>query len=176
MAPTPETYRIEPLGKQHDRTGFSCGNDDLDRYLRERATQDQRRGVSAAYVLIEGATGAIAGYYTLSATAIEPHGLQPGTFKGLPPYPTVPATLLGRLARDVRYRRSGIGPRLLFDALARSLRVSREIAALGVVVDAIDDDACVFYERYGFVRFLHNEHRLILPMGTIEKLIASSGG
>lgn len=165
-----EAYRVEPLGKQHDRAAFSCGNDELDRYFREQATQDQRRGVSAAYVLIDASTESIAGYYTLSATAIEPHGLPPETFRRLPPYSTLPATLLGRLARDSHYRGSGVGQRLLADALARSLRVSQEIASIGVVVDAIDAAARVFYERYGFVRLLDDERRLILPMRTIERL------
>ncbi len=166
-----EAYRVEPLAKHHSRAAFSCGNAELDRYFRQQAMQDQRRGVSVVYVLIEIATSAIAGYYTLSATAIEPRGLTPGTFKNLPPYPTVPATLLGRLARDTRYQRSGIGSRLLFDALARSLRASREIASLGVIVDAIDDNARAFYERFGFIRLLDDRYRLVLPMGTIERLI-----
>lgn len=165
-----EAYRVEPLGKFHDRAAFSCGNAELDRYFREQATQDQRRGVAAAYVLIDVSTGNIAGYYTLSATAVEPRGLPPGTFRRLPSYPTLPATLLGRLARDLRYRGSGVGQRLLADALARSLRVSQEIASIGVVVDAIDDAARAFYERYGFVRLMDDERRLILPMGTIERL------
>lgn len=165
-----EAYRVEPLGKHHDRAAFSCGNDELDRYFREQATQDQRRSVSAAYVLIDISTEMIAGYYTLSATAIEPRGLPPGTFRRLPSYPTLPATLLGRLARDTRYRGGGVGQRLLADALARSLRISQEIASIGVVVDAIDDAARAFYERYGFARLLDDERRLILPIGTIERL------
>ena len=167
----PELYRVEPLEKHHNRRSFSCGNGELDAYFYERAAQDQRRGVATVYVLVETATAAITGYYSLSATAIEPRGLAPGTFKNLPPYPVVPATLLGRLARDARFRGSGIGSRLLVDALARSLRVSHEVASVGVVVDAIDAAARAFYERHGFIGFLDDERRLILPMGTIETLL-----
>lgn len=167
----PESYRVEPLGKHHNRRSFSCGNGEFDAYFYERAAQDQRRGVGTVYVLVETPTAAIAGYYSFSAMAIEPRGLAPGTFKSLPPYPVVPATLLGRLARDARFRGRGIGPRLLVDALARSLRVSREVASIGVVVDAIDAAARAFYQRHGFVGFLDDDRRLILPMGTIETLL-----
>ncbi len=131
-------YRINPLGKAHDRSTFSSGQDDVDRYFRERAGQDHRRGVATVFVLEDTAMGMVAGYYTLSATAIEPTGLAPGLFRHLPPSTTLPATLLGRLARDTGYRGAGLGPLLLFDALARGLRVSSEIASLAVVVDAID--------------------------------------
>ena len=60
---------------------------------------------------------------------------------------------------------------MLQDALARSVRISRELASLGVVVDAIDDAARTFYERWGFVRFQEDSYRLVLPMGSIEKLV-----
>lgn len=169
-------YRVDLLGKQHNRAAFSSDQDDIDHYFRERAGQDQRRGVATVYVLVDTATEAIAGYYTLSATAIEPQGLAPELFRRLPPYPTLPATLLGRLARDRKYRGAGVGPLLLFDALARALRISREIAALAVIVDAIDASARQFYERHGFVGIIDDERRLVLPMGTVEKLITPSGG
>jgi hypothetical protein len=44
---------------------------------------------------------------------------------------------------------------------------------MAVVVDAKDDAARVFYERYGFRRFLDNEYRLYLPMETVEQLFAA---
>jgi predicted GNAT family N-acyltransferase len=165
-------YRVDLLSKQHNRAAFTSGNDDLDHYFRERAGQDHRRGVATVYVLVDTATETVAGYYTLSATAIEPQGLAPGLFGNLPSYATLPATLLGRLARAMSYRGAGVGPLLLFDALARGFRISREIASLAVVVDAIDSAARRFYERHGFVGLIDDERRLILPMGSVEKLIS----
>jgi hypothetical protein len=34
---------IAALGPEHDRAGFSCGVEPLDRYFREQVTQDVRR-------------------------------------------------------------------------------------------------------------------------------------
>ena len=64
----------------------------------------------------------------------------------LPKYPTLPATLLGRLAVDRRYRGQGLGEALAMDALGRSWRLSRQIASVAVVVDAKDGRARTFYE------------------------------
>ena len=79
----------------------------------------------------------------------------------LPRYPVLPATLIGRLAVDVRHRGIGLCGLLLFDALRRSLRSG--IASMAVVVDAKDDVASGFYERCGFRRFQNHPDRLVLP-------------
>jgi len=54
------------------------------------------------------------------------------------------------------------------DALRRAWR--NEIATMAVVVDAIDESACSFYERYQFIRLSSYPNRLFLPMATIAKL------
>lgn len=163
-------YRVELLGPTHDRTTFTCGNDTLDRYFRQQASQDVRRSLTVVYVLVDSVTSVVAGYYTLSATAIEFAEFAPAVTKRLPRYPTLPATLLGRLARDTRFRGRGAGEALILDALKKSLDASRHVASFAVVVDAIDDEARAFYERYDFSRSPNQEYRLFLPMATIDKL------
>jgi len=163
-------YRIELLGPTHDRMAFACGNDALDRYVQQQASQDVRRGLAVVYVLIDTATNVIAGYYTLSATSLDLAELTPAVVKRLPRYPSLPATLLGRLARDSRFRGRGAGEALMLDALKRSLEAARHVASFAVVVDAIDDGARGFYERFDFSRSPHQEYRLFLPMATIDKL------
>lgn len=86
----------------------------------------------------------------------------------LPRYPTVPTTLLGRLAIDHRYKGKGAGRHLLMDALRRSMR--SEIASFAVVVDAKDEGARDFYRRDGFMPFQETPMRLFLPMATIRKV------
>ena len=118
--------RVEPLSSKHDRAAFSCGNDALDRYLREHAGQDQRRRLSAVFVLSEIESDAVAGYYTLSACEVEPSSLPLARARRLPRRP-IPATLIGRLAIDLRYRGQRFGGLLLVNALARASAVSREV-------------------------------------------------
>jgi GNAT superfamily N-acetyltransferase len=171
---TEQNLRIELLSQSHDRAAFSSGNDDLDRYFRERAGQDQKRRISAVFVLHDVANNTVAGYYTLSACQVEPGSLPNELAKRLPRRP-LPATLLGRLATDLRYRGQGLGGLLLVNALSRAANASRGIGSMAVIVDAKDDQARGFYERYGFQRFADDLYRLFLPIADAERVAHTAG-
>ncbi len=53
----------------------------------------------------------------------------------------------------------------------RCYRIAGDLGALGVVVDAIDDAARTFYERFEFSRFPERPCQLFLPIRTISNLI-----
>lgn len=114
----------------------------------------------------------IAGYYTLSQYVFETDEFPQEIVQQLhlPKYERLPATLLGRLARSKEFKGAGLGEILLVDALKRALAHSRNIAAVAVVVDAIDDKARAFYRRYSFVEFPNHDNRLFLPMKTVAQL------
>lgn len=171
-----DRYRCEPLGEQHLRlrAAFSCGKDALDLYLRERARKEVEQRVAAVRVLYDSEEDRLAGYYTLSAVAIERTDLPSKITHRAAKYRVYPATLIGRLAVDHRYQGERLGGRLLMDALARALDTSREVASVAVVTDAKDNEAQSFYERYGFQPLPTKRHgrRLFLPMATVEQLFS----
>ncbi|MGZ5778376.1 MAG: GNAT family N-acetyltransferase [Croceibacterium sp.] len=172
--PEPATpYRVVPLGKAHDRSGFRCGSAPLDRYLRQQARQDADKRIAAPFVLVEPPADKILAYYTLSASIITADGLPAELAKKLPRYPQLPVTLLGRLAVDQTEKGRGFGELLLMDALHRSLLAAAEIAAMAVIVDAKDNAAAAFYEHYGFVPLQQHPSRLFLPMKTVAQLFAA---
>jgi len=160
---------IEPLGPHHDRTAFSCGEPALDAYLRRQASQDIRRRVAQVFVAVGDAPEQIAGYYSLSAASFDKDALPPTLAKRLPHYP-VPAAVLGRLAIDRHHQGRGLGETLLLDAIRRVLRAATTIAVHALIVDAKNDRAQTFYERYGFRPFAGEPHRLFLPLETFAKL------
>jgi len=162
-----DALRIEPLGSHHDRSGFDSGVEPLDRYFRIQAGQDARKNIAAPFVLMLS-DGTIAGYYTLSSTAVQLGELPAATVKKLPRYPLLPATLLGRLAVDRHQQGNGYGRFLLADALYRVAR--SEIASFAVVVDAKDDSARRFYERESFLPFPDQPMKLFRPMADIRRL------
>lgn len=163
-------FRFESLGREHDRAGFRCGIRPLDLYLQQLARKDVERRVAAAFVMVaEPAPTVIAGYYTLSSFSVEVAELPEPLQRKLPRYPRLPATLLGRLARDERY--PGTGHLLLMDALTRAFRQSAQVASLAVVADAKDDRALQFYRKFGFDFLGHSANRVFLPMATIERLV-----
>lgn len=164
---TDATLRIEPLSSDHDRSGFDSGVEPLDRYFRTQAGQDARKNLAAPFVLVLPG-GTIAGYFTLSSTSVRLAELPARVVRKLPRYPSVPATLLGRLAVDRRCRGQGYGRFLLADALYRAAR--SEIATFAVIVDAKDDDARRFYERESFLPFPDQPMKLFRPIADIRRL------
>ena len=163
-------YTIQPLGDQ-DRTTFSCGVPEFDRYLLERASQDARRKVAAPFLMTD-ASGSVLGYYTLSAYTVQLNEFPPGLAKKLPRYPLLPATLLGRLAVSMKHRGLKLGRLLLMDALRRSWDNTVQIASVGVVAEAYDDSARDFYLHHEFVSIPAFPRKLFIAMKTIEKAFA----
>ncbi len=116
-----------------------------------------------------GVAQKIAGHYSLSAASFEKDDLPPALAKRLPHYP-VPGAVLGRLAIDREQQGRGFGEMLLLDAIRRVVRASTTIALYAVIVDAKNERAQAFCERYGFRAFASEPRRLFLPLETFEKL------
>lgn len=125
---------------------FDCGDDDLDRWLRNSAHVAASAGTAATYVLRRGET--VVGYYALVMSAVS-HDRAPSRLRRGMPDP-VPVVLLARLAVDRSERGRGRGGYLLVDCLRRCVRGGAEFGARAVVVDAIDERAAEFYRHFGF--------------------------
>lgn len=161
---------IDRLEPSHDRASFSCGEASLDSYIARQARQDMDRGLCVCYVLHEQDDAKIIGFYTLSATAIEPTSIDPSIARRLGRYRVLPATLIGRLAVDRAYQQQRIGELLLADAARRALAASKtEVGSVLIVVDAIDDRAKSFYQHFGFRRIPDDDRRLYLPMAHVRE-------
>jgi predicted GNAT family N-acyltransferase len=165
------SFTIEPLGPHHDRVAFSCGNASLDDFIKTKARKENELGYCAVFILIEEqGSQPIVGYYSLSSHSVTLEGIDAASRKKLPKYPVVPTSLIGRLARDLRFRGQGVGQFLLVDALKRALQSSEQVGSYAVAVDAIDGEAIAFYAKYGFVPLIGHKNRLFLPMASIKKL------
>jgi GNAT superfamily N-acetyltransferase len=166
-----ELFQLEPLGKHHDRTGFDCGVESLDLYLKTQASQDMRRKANAVFVLTPAdSPGLIAGFFTLCAYGLAPGAVPEPARKHIPRYPMVSATLLGRLAVSTQFQGRGLGSLLLAKALAKAYRNAAQVGSSMVVADAISEAAAKFYGSHGFIR-LPESMRLVLPMRTIAALV-----
>lgn len=157
-------FVIEPLAKSHYRGDFICGNDRIDRYFRETATQDVKRNYASCFVARDRATGRVAGFYTLSSSNVPLAEVPDGLAKKLPRYPTVPAVLIGWLGRHRDFAGQGLGEALLFDAI-RTVATA-PIGAHAIFADAIDDKAAAFYAAFGFTPLVQRPLTLHLPVAT----------
>ncbi len=171
--PESTDFRIELLAPHHDRSAFSCGNEQLDRYFYSIATQDKKKNIAIPYVIFDQDRQKIIGYYTLSMSGIDLAQLPEQIAKKLPKYPIVGVTLIGRLAVSSDYKGSGWGKLLIMDALHRSLAASQVTASFAVVVDAIDDEAVRFYQRFDFQLFPDSSTKLFRTMTNIDLALGS---
>jgi GNAT superfamily N-acetyltransferase len=152
----------EPLTRQHDVGDFNCGTAPLDFWLKDRARSSE--GSSArTYVLCE--REAVVGYYCLSAGAVARQALPTARLRKNAP-DQIPLIVLGRLAIDRRYQGRGLGSALLQDAIRRCLHAGETIGIMGILVQAIDDQATQFYRKYGFMECPLGVRTLLLPTKT----------
>ena len=163
-------FRFETLdAARHNREGFRSTDEALNNYLSHQARKDSERRLAATFVMVsEDAPSEIVGFYTLSNYTVELAELPADVTRKLPRYPRLPATLIGRLARDERF--PGAGKLLLVDALTRAYAQTAGSGSVAIVAEAKDDDALRFYRRYGFLLLGTEPHRVYLPMGSVERL------
>jgi len=162
-------FHIEPLTKAHDRSCFACGNPRIDAYFHIRVSQDVKHDYAKCYVVIETTTGQIAGFYTLSSNSVLLAEVPQPLASKLPRYPTVPAVLIGWLARDHRFAGLGLGEALVFDAVKRV--ATAPIGAHAIFADAIDEAAGLFYRELGFMPLVSRPNAYYLPIVTAMKLL-----
>ena len=90
--------------------------------------------------------------------------------KKLPRHP-IPIILLARLAVDISVQGQKLGETLLFDALQKILDLSQLCGIFAVCVDALDDSAATYYQRYQFRRFANQSLSLYLTMADVEAIL-----
>jgi predicted GNAT family N-acyltransferase len=149
----------------HDRAAFRCGVPALDDYFHKYAAKQNAKGISTVFVLVDdSAPGKVLGFYTLSAAQVGVQQLSDTERKKLPRYP-VPCFRLGRLARDIESRGAGLGTVLIGCAVDRCMQARRLVGAYALIVDAKDERAKSFYERYGLIPCVDAPMTLYLPLG-----------
>lgn len=161
---TSPPFRSERLGSRHEVSGFRCGNEVLDAWLRQHAATAQAKRTSVTYVWTRGDAVVVA-YYSLAPHLIENAELPRRLGRGDPRQ--IPAILLARLALAEELRGSGLGGVLLHDALTQAVEASQQVGGRYVVVDAIDADAERFYQHFGFTA-TPRQARLVRKVSDIE--------
>ena len=74
----------------------------------------------------------------------------------------MPAILLAQLAVHSELQGKNLGAALLAHSLQGARRASELIGSIAVAVDAIDNPAVKFYERFGFQPLVRERHLYLL--------------
>lgn len=167
------TWVERALARHHDRATFDCGVPPLNEYLRRYARQNHESGGAKTFVAAPAATSTIIlGYYTISPGAIAFANAPPTLTKRLGRY-EVPVFRLGRLAVSLGMQGQGLGADLLLAAGARALAVAGEVGGVALAIDAKDDRAATWYQRFGALRLLDDPLKLVLPLDTIAAALST---
>ncbi len=167
----PVDWCVQALRRDHDRAQFGCGEPTLDEYLSNFARQNHESGVARTFVAVrEAEPSRILGYYSLAVGSIGRANLPQAAARRFPNFP-LPVARLARLAVDRTQQGEGIGAGLLFDALARCLRVAEDVGIAAVIIDAKHEKAKAFYSHYEFDALPDQPLSLWLPLPALRKLL-----
>jgi GNAT superfamily N-acetyltransferase len=159
--------QIQPLTGSHKKQDFDCGDPSLNHWLQQVARQHQDKGLSKTFVAtLEENSTQVCGYYALTLAELDSQHLPQAWRKKMPR--RIPGVRLGRLAVNARYQGKGLGELLLVDALSRAARIYREAGGIGLFVDALDERAAQFYQRFGFAAAPDNPLLLFLSAKILE--------
>ena len=169
---------IEPFDPgRHDRSGFSCGANRLDNFLRLSARKRQKDDFTRVFVAVADGSPVVLGYYAVNAHAVATDELGADRPRRAPGTGSIPALYLSMIAVDERQLGMGLGSNLAVDALGRALDVAREVGLKLVVLDVIDDGGeDVFARRLEFCRHLgfrslgDRPDRMFITLGTIRAM------
>ena len=162
------SWTFEVLSKSHDKSQFDCGQPKLNTYLHKYALQHQKNGISKTHVLIEQGQSRVCGYLSICCASTKLADMPDELTRKLPKDYDVPSLLLARLAIDKSYQGQGLGSILIQYSFELVVKVSDMVAARMLVVDAIDEKAVGFYERFGFQKLDPEAKRLYILIGTIR--------
>jgi GNAT superfamily N-acetyltransferase len=167
-------WREVPIDRQHDRKRFDCGTPDLNEYLSRYARQNHESGGAKTFVAVSPPEPArVLGFYSISPGAIEFARVPASISRKLGRY-EVPVFRLGRLAVDRTVQGLGLGGDLLLAAGTRALAVAAEVGGIALAIDAKDETAARWYERFGALPLLDDPLKLILPLSAVASAIRAA--
>lgn len=156
-----------PIGKNHDRASFDCGEAELNAYLSRYARQNHESGGAKTFVaVLSNEPSRVLGYYSLSPASLDYARTPSIIARRLARY-DVPVFRLGRLAVERTVQGRGLGGGLLVAAGRRCMAVAEQVGGVALLIDAKHEQAALWYEGYGAIRLDDAPLSLILPFATL---------
>ena len=161
---------FKPIDEDMDVCSFDCGKEPLNSYLHRHAFTNHTRGLCKTFVALPyEESREVAGFYSICAGQVSFDNFPKRIGRGLPKYP-IPVMRLAQLAVSENHQKKGLGEELLMSALCQAISVSNQLGIYAVIVDALDNEAQQFYEKYEFTAFIDKPNCLFLQL---KKIIAT---
>ena len=162
-------FIIENLQKTHELSGFDCGNDAMNVWLKRFALMNVANDTARVYVA-HRSNGVVAGYHALVAGSVSREEAPERISRGLAAHP-IGVVVLARLAVTLFSQGRGLGVSLLQDALLRTQQAADTVGIRAVLVHAIDAKARDFYLKFGFCPSPIDDMRLMLLMKDLRAFL-----
>lgn len=165
---------------RHDRTGFSCGVDRLDSFLKLSAKKQQKNDMTRVYVAVEEGYAIVLGYHAINLGVMNVDELARRP-PGAPAHGELPILFLGQVAVSKSAQSQGIGSILMHHVFEKASRVADEAGCYAIVLDVMSDgDENAFerrrlwYAEFGFQPFASNRARMFMTMKQVRAIVRES--
>jgi GNAT superfamily N-acetyltransferase len=163
-----ETRTIEKLLPLHRLQDFDFGQEDLNRWLKKFALQNQNSNAATTYVGLIG--GTVVGYFSLAVGSVEYADAPERLKHGLAQHP-VPIMLLARLAVHKDWQRKGVGRDLLKTAVLKMEQAADIAGIRAFEVHAKDDQAKHYYEQFDFIPSPTDPYHLFVLLKDLRRAL-----
>jgi hypothetical protein len=167
MTRIPKLSPLVTLSSVHRTDDFFCGDQEIDAFLKMRATQEQHVGLSQVYVTTDS-EHRVRGYFTISPLTVR---IEPKLIETLElgdvPYPVVGGFLLGRLGVCMVLQGQGIGELLVMRAAQIAQREAAIVGGAFIAVDPKTEKLGRWYAKQEFIPLGKGSRRMILPLNRV---------
>jgi len=134
--------------------------------LQQYALQNQKKNIVRNYVTCNN-SNKVVGFYSLAFGSVNQTDCPPTVAQGVRKY-QIPVMILARLGVEQSEKGKGLGKALLKNAILRTLQAANIAGLKAIFVQAKQDEAKAFYEKYGFIPALNNPLYLFFPLGILQ--------
>jgi len=127
--------KIERLSKEHDTFDFDCEDKDLNDFIKNDALNEKYEGWNQTYVATFKGENKVVGFFAISNDSFDiVTKIKEGKNK---PYPSIPATKIGRLAVDKSFQNKGVGEYIVKYAIGFIIdQICKNIGCRYITLDA----------------------------------------
>jgi len=144
---------------------FTCGDGDLDEFLKETALEQKRELFNATYLFYYETE--IIGFLTINMDSIKIKSLS-GRIQRISGYKTVPAVKLGRLGVNQKFKNKKVGTFMIKWLQNNIITISNEIGSRVIITDAYPP-VVKFYRKNLFKIAPHEKNKLEKKINKYQK-------
>lgn len=155
---------LDPDKTYLDQKKFSCGNEKIDKFVRNSLKSQVRNNLSVAYVITDSdEKDKFVGFLTIAQHSIDMSLLEALQLGSLPR--NIPCSRLIMLGVDQAYKGQGLGRQLMRQAFVATKAIAQVAGCYGMYLDADPNPRTLdFYEKLGFVFLDGNKSPADSPM------------